>query len=160
LAAVTSMPMAEKPSIRPALISRIWWEQNNFVRQKFTLPDTIRKISNPIRPVITMLKIYTAQHPTEAHLLRSILASFGIESLVLGEALFCARGALPITDETAPTVWLLDATRADEAARIIRDFEAPAPDKRESWRCGFCGEESEDQFTDCWNCGKSRNTET
>jgi len=34
-----------------------------------------------------MLKVYSAQHPTEAHLLKGILESYGITSEVRGEFL-------------------------------------------------------------------------
>ncbi|MBI5895555.1 MAG: DUF2007 domain-containing protein, partial [Desulfobacterales bacterium] len=74
-----------------------------------------------------MLKIYSARHPTEAHLLKGILASYGILSEVRSEFLFAGRGELPIGPETAPSVWILDAARFDEAAAIAADFDHPLP---------------------------------
>lgn len=104
-----------------------------------------------------MLKIYSAKHPTEAHLLKGILESYGILSEVRGEFLFAGRGELPIGPETAPSVWILDDAKLDEAAAIVEGFDHPHPsDDQESWRCSSCGELSEVQFTECWNCGKSR----
>ena len=104
-----------------------------------------------------MLKIYSARHPTEAHLLKGILESYGILSEVQGEFLFTGRGELPIGPETAPSVWILDDAKLEEAAAIVEEFDHPQPlADQGSWECGNCGELSEDQFTECWNCGKSR----
>jgi hypothetical protein len=104
-----------------------------------------------------VLKIYSAKHPTEAHLLKGILESYGILCEVRGEFLFAGRGELPISPETAPSVWILDAARFDEAAAIAADFDHPHPSADpETWACKSCGERSEGQFTECWNCGKPR----
>jgi hypothetical protein len=109
-----------------------------------------------------LLKIYSAKHPTEAHLLKGILESYGILCAVQGESLYSARGELPITAETAPSVWILDDAKFDEAVSIVKDFENPHahnPGDEEKWICKSCGEDSEGQFTECWNCGKPRNEE-
>ena len=103
------------------------------------------------------LKIYAARHPAEAHLLKGILESYGISCEVRGEFLYGGRGELPIGPETAPSVWLLDGARREEAAAIVADFEAPRPGgDQPTWTCDACGEISEIQFTDCWNCGRTR----
>lgn len=106
-----------------------------------------------------MLNVYSARNPTEAHLLKGILESYGIGCVVRGEALFSVRGEVPLTPDTAPSVWILDNNDADEAGRIIKEYESSnmldGSDK-ESWICRYCGEDSEGQFTKCWNCGKPR----
>ncbi|MFN2357477.1 MAG: putative signal transducing protein [Desulfotignum sp.] len=43
------------------------------------------------------------------------MESQGIKCEVKGEYLFGARGELPITPETAPSVWILDETKINEA---------------------------------------------
>ena len=104
-----------------------------------------------------MLKIYSAKHPTEAHLLRGILESYGIACEVHGEFLFAGRGELPIGPETAPSVWILDDSKFDEATTIVEEFDHPHPSAdAQTWTCESCGELSEGQFTECWNCGQSR----
>ena len=109
-----------------------------------------------------MLKIYSAKDPTDAHFLKGILESYGISCEVRGEALFSIRGELPMTLETAPSVWIFDDSKFDEATTIILEFENSdsrnSPDE-ETWICESCGENSEGQFTECWNCGKSRSME-
>jgi hypothetical protein len=108
---------------------------------------------------INMLKVYSARNPTEAHLLKGILASYGIACEVRGESLFGLRGEVPLTPDTAPSVWILDDADNDEAGRILKGYEKSnmldGSDK-ESWICRYCGEDSEGQFTKCWNCGRPR----
>jgi hypothetical protein len=103
-----------------------------------------------------VLKIYSARHPTEAHLLKGILESYGIACEVKGESLYGARGGVPITSDTDPSVWICDDSQWTEATAIVREFENPEAADRETWVCESCGEESEGQFTECWNCGRPR----
>ncbi len=106
-----------------------------------------------------MLKVYTAKHPAEAHLLKGILESYGLSCEVRGEFLFSARGELPLTPETAPSVWIFDDSKFDEARTIIKDYENSNIHESsdiETWICKSCGEDSEGQFSECWNCGKPR----
>jgi len=102
-----------------------------------------------------MIQVYSAQHPTEAHYVKGLLESQGIASEVRGESLFGARGELPVTTDTAPSIWIFDDAKFEEARSIIKEHEhlnrTATPD-RPKWKCDFCGEESEAQFTECWNC--------
>jgi len=74
-------------------------------------------------------RVYVARHPTEAHFLKGLLASQGIEAEIRAEALFSARGELPVTSDTCPSVWVLDDSQLEEL---------------------------EPQFTECWRCGTAR----
>ncbi len=106
-----------------------------------------------------MLQVYVAQHPAEAHLVKGILESYGIGCQIRGEHLWSSRGMVPITTETAPSVWVKDDADFDAAKKRIGEYEAriqSADTDSENWRCQWCGEESEGQFTECWNCGRSR----
>lgn len=60
--------------------------------------------------------VHYAETPGEAHLVRGFLEENGIRAIVQGEALETARGGVPISRETAPTVCVADedATRAVE----------------------------------------------
>ena len=43
------------------------------------------------------------------------------------------------------------------ARTLINEVLSNEPGKNKiKWKCSECGEEVEDQFSDCWNCGKSR----
>lgn len=106
-----------------------------------------------------MTKVFVAQHPAEAHLVAGLLASGGIEAEVRGEALFSARGEVPVTPATLPSVWVLDDARAGEALQII---EVQAAERAagavagQPWKCENCGETVEPQFTACWNCNTEK----
>lgn len=100
-----------------------------------------------------MVKVFVANHPTEAHLIAGLLQSEGIASHVQGEALFGARGEVPPTPATLPSVWVDDEAQAERALALIRGHAATKANGLERpWRCDGCGEFIEPQFTTCWNC--------
>jgi hypothetical protein len=103
-----------------------------------------------------MTKVFVAQHPTEAHLVAGLLGSGGILTEVRGEALFGARGEVPVTPATLPSVWVLDDRQVDEALKILQGRLTEPPtgiSADQSWKCSECGETVEPGFTTCWNCG-------
>ena len=102
-----------------------------------------------------MKLVYTAKHPTEAHLIRGMLEADGIRAMVKGDQLYGAYGELPVL----PTIWIFDDTHAAHAERVVVEFlRGSAAHKygHERWTCGQCGEVLEGQFTECWNCGSAR----
>ncbi len=105
-----------------------------------------------------MKQVYSAQNPTEAHLVKGILETRGISCQVKGDVLFGARGEIPLTHETAPSVWIEEDYRYKEARQIVQEYESNNSgirQKEKSWICSSCGEELEGQFTHCWQCGSS-----
>jgi len=106
-----------------------------------------------------MKKIYTAKHPIDAHLLRGALEGEKIEAIVQGEFLWTARGELPISPETCPTVWIVDDADYEKALQVLEDFKSqamPGGIQTEEWKSENCKETNEGQFLECWNCGASR----
>ncbi len=104
-----------------------------------------------------MLQVYIAQNPTEAHFVKGLLETHNIECCVKGEILFSARGEIPITTETAPSVWINDEAKFEKAKAVIKEYEKAInqePPIGENWVCNSCGEEHESQFTNCWKCAK------
>ncbi len=102
-----------------------------------------------------MKPVYTAKHPTEAHMIRGMLEADGIRAEVRGDQLYGAFGELPVL----PTVWILDDTLAAHADRLVIEFLNGAATRKfghERWVCTRCGETLEGQFTECWNCGATR----
>lgn len=98
-------------------------------------------------------------NPTDAHLLKGSLESEGIEAVVQGEFLWIARGEVPITADTAPSVWVIDETdyeRALEAVKAFQPSEETSSPENENWKCANCNESNEGQFTECWQCGTPR----
>ena len=59
-----------------------------------------------------MKQVYIADDPTEAHLVKGILEQYGISCEVRGEALWGARGGLPLTSEALPTIWIVDERKS------------------------------------------------
>jgi len=106
-----------------------------------------------------MEKVYIAMNPTDAHLVRGLLESEGIKADVQGEFLWTARGEVPITTDTAPSVWVIDEADYERAMEIVKGFQSSegmsGPDMGQ-WRCINCNETNEGQFTECWHCGDSR----
>jgi hypothetical protein len=103
-----------------------------------------------------MRKVFIAAHPAEAHMIRGLLESEGIEAIVRGEALFSARGLAPVTSDTLPSVWVLDPSDAEAAEAIIAEprIGATAGARRDrSWRCRNCNEFVGPEFMACWHCG-------
>ena len=101
--------------------------------------------------------VYTADNPTEAHLVKGLLEAEGIESVVQGEHLFPLRGIIPVTADTNPTVCVVNEADFDQARSIAKTYDQGTHSGQpKSWGCPLCGEELEGQFTACWKCGAIR----
>lgn len=105
-----------------------------------------------------MTRVFVAQHPAEAHLVAGLLTSQGIPVEVQGEALFSARGGVPVTPATLPSVWVLNDEDVESALEILaRRAASPAGiTANQPWKCSRCGQTIEPQFTECWSCGNPR----
>jgi len=100
-------------------------------------------------------QVFTAHDVTEAHFVRGLLESHGLDVSVRGEDLWVTRGELPFV-ETWPAVWALDDSHEAEARRVIQEYEsgrAERIERRTGWRCPRCAQDLEPQFTTCWSCG-------
>ncbi len=132
-----------------------------------------------------MVKVYTAANPTQVHLVRGMLENHGIQAVIQGETLWGARGELPFTTESAPSVHVaeedverartlieeherrfdpdqcsncgydLRATEEPRCPECGTEFRSATP-----WHCTTCGETIEGQFDQCWRCGELRDTES
>lgn len=109
-----------------------------------------------------MEQVYIANDPTEAHLVKGILEQYEISCEIRGEALWNARGQLPLTLDTLPTIWIFDDNRYEEAMKLVEQFVngTLSANTGSPWKCPECGEGVEGQFTDCWQCGTNRPAET
>lgn len=68
-----------------------------------------------------MKPVFSARDPVEAHLLRAVLESEGIEAKVMGEFLYLARGGVPFDNHTEPSVWVADED-VDRARTVVEAF--------------------------------------
>ena len=102
-----------------------------------------------------MKKVYSAKDPLMVAHLKNVLAMFGIHCITRNLDLSSAAGELPPI-ECWPELWITNDEKLDRAKSIIRKTLAPLESVKKPWRCAGCGEELEGQFTECWNCGRSR----
>lgn len=102
-----------------------------------------------------MRRLYQAADRIEAQFLVDFLDRYLIQAAVLGDYLSGAFGELPV--DIFPTVWVLeddDLPRAQEllARFLLQAAAEPGP----AWVCPACGEQVEEGFDLCWNCGRAR----
>lgn len=99
-----------------------------------------------------MRRVFSSFDLVAVHHARNLLQAEGIRAEVRNERLASAMGELPPA-ECQAEVWVLDASEAQRAERLLR--EGP-PASGPPWACVDCGEPMEPQFTQCWRCGATR----
>ena len=101
---------------------------------------------------MSWVQVYSASNSLEAHSLKGMLESMGIEVVLKGESLSSATGELP-SEPIAVTLWV-DVMCEQRALNALRDYESQA---EKVWFCLDCGEENGGSFEVCWQCGIPRN---
>lgn len=101
-----------------------------------------------------MKTVYSAPNTTLVSHFKNILEGHGIECWIINEFLAGAAGQLPPI-ECWPQL-CVDDDKFSEASRVIEEVFSSETDATKAWKCESCNEEIEGQFTECWNCGKSR----
>lgn len=107
----------------------------------------------------TVKQVHIAKHAPEAHLVKGYLESLGIVAVVRGEFLTGGWGELPVD---VCSVWVEDEAQYERAEQAVREFLSGAlarEHRGRDWRCPYCGEHLEGQFTRCWNCGAIRSAD-
>jgi len=102
-----------------------------------------------------MEKVYSSPNVTMVYLMKNVLETHGIETVVLGEYLRTGAGELPL-NEAWVELWVVEDWRLKDARRIIDEAQENSGSEQETWRCPKCGEELEGQFDRCWKCGTER----
>lgn len=97
------------------------------------------------------VQVYSAINSLEAHSLKGMLETLGIEVLIKGESLSSATGELP-ADAIAVTLWV-KASHQNSARQALDIYEQQADTH---WYCATCGEENGGSFEVCWQCGVER----
>jgi hypothetical protein len=98
--------------------------------------------------------VYSAPNIALVSLFKDILEGQGIECWITNQFLSGAAGELPPI-ECWPKL-CVDDDMFPEASRIVEEALSSETDATKVWKCKSCGEDIEGQFTECWNCGKSR----
>ena len=98
------------------------------------------------------MRVFSAPVLASVSQIRHLLEMNDIECEIRGEYRSGGAGEIPAT-EAWPELWVLDPSRADDAARIVEEALKGGDDKGNPWHCSSCGETVEAQFAACWNCG-------
>ena len=98
-----------------------------------------------------MIRVYSAADPADAHLVCALLKNSGIEAVVQGENLWMARGEVPLTPQTAPSVWANEPD-VERPPALIEQREHQPQSQAPSWKCPRCGLLIEGQCAEGWRC--------
>jgi hypothetical protein len=96
--------------------------------------------------------VYSAANISFVSIFQNILEGYGIKCWIKNEFLFAGIGEIPPIE-----CWPLLCVNDNDFAQAIRIVNEALSDRDiPVWKCDSCGENIEGQFTECWNCGKSR----
>ncbi len=99
-----------------------------------------------------MKTVYSASNISLVSIFQNILEGYGIKCWIKNEFLSAGIGEVPPI-ECWPQLCVADNDFL-EAKRIVD--EELSEKEMIGWTCASCGEDIEGQFTECWNCGRSR----
>lgn len=102
------------------------------------------------------MKIYSAKNPTQAHILRGLLETQGIDVEVRGDGIFGLKGEIPMTCDTDPYLWLHNPNQHAKARQLIKEYEEAYSVDDKPWQCKQCDEFIDGNFGVCWQCGASK----
>jgi len=61
-----------------------------------------------------------------------------------------------LSSENSYELWVNNKSRYFDAEEIIKSALSNKVPSGSVWLCSSCGEENENQFSECWNCGKEK----
>ena len=97
------------------------------------------------------IQVYSAADSLEAHSLKGLLETSGIEVRLKGESLYSGMGELPAS-VLEVTLWVEDIQQG-KATQLLDEYEN---NNTHLWYCSGCGELNESNFEICWQCQKER----
>jgi len=101
------------------------------------------------------MKLLTrCDHALQAAHLANLLRAAGIRAETRNTALGGALGEIPWL-ECSPQVWIRDDFDWHRANEVLEASRRPQPCGA-PWTCAGCGQWSEAQFAECWQCGRQR----
>jgi hypothetical protein len=102
-----------------------------------------------------MKKVYEALDPLMVGHIKNLLENEGVGCITRNEYLASAAGEIP-PSECWLEIWIEDDLQYDDAMKIIKTALTDDFPSGPAWVCTNCGEENENQFSECWNCGRER----
>ena len=106
----------------------------------------------------TLKKVYVAANAVDAHMLEGLLEQEGIQAVVRGDDFVPLQGGTLFKMEIRPSVWVFADEHLPRARELADDFgrrSTPSDRPLATWICR-CGETIEEQFTECWSCGRPK----
>ena len=98
--------------------------------------------------ILSVKRVYTGRHPTDAHMLADLLVAEGIPAATQGTNY---GGRAHIWDR--PSVWIVEDSDLDRAMKFIEEYSRrESPEGAATWQCPTCREDIEEQFSSCWKC--------
>ncbi len=98
-----------------------------------------------------MKMVFTSQDSLLINHMKNLLDNDRIACFLKNQFLTSGAGEIPPV-EVWPELWIEEDADYDAAVKTI----ATTPKAGSSWRCLQCGEWSEGQFSQCWNCSTDR----
>lgn len=99
--------------------------------------------------------VYTSQDILMVGHIKNLLENENVKCIIKNDLSRIGMGELP-PNECWPELWISD----DSEFKLAKTIEEQALSSQAPtgflWKCPECGEEIEPQFSECWNCGKSR----
>ncbi len=92
-----------------------------------------------------MKKIFTNMDQSRVGLHQSFLQESGIETLIKNKN-------APYKQEW-PELWVINDADYETALNLFKELDTKLSEPIESWDCPDCGENIEEGFGECWNCG-------
>ena len=100
-----------------------------------------------------MKKLTSADSIITINHYKNILISEGIPAFLKNEHLGSIIGEMPF-QEVWPELWVENDLDYDRALQLIDTTTIIDESPAATWRCRYCGEENEGQFSACWSCEK------
>ena len=98
-----------------------------------------------------MQRVYSGELLLYVESMKNVLEMHNIQAEIRNQYLSAASGEIPV-QEAWPELWVADEDAA-KATQIIKEALQEASASKAMQTCPKCGEESEEQFAVCWNCG-------
>ena len=98
----------------------------------------------------------------DGEIAKGLLAENGIEALISKDDCGGMMPNFQLTRGVRIYVLPKDVEKSENLLKMLandQDGDHEDPQTDSSWLCANCGEALEQQFTDCWKCGPSRDSE-
>ena len=105
----------------------------------------------------TRKKVYSTEILANAWNIRNVLEQHDIAAVVKNENLFSVSGEVPFL-ECLPEVWV-KPLYFERAKQIIAEIENVAEEQGPDWLCAACGEPNPSNYSICWSCESSHETQ-